>query len=524
MRSLRGTNTAELLAFARFLVGLPRFLRTPISYDEAEAIVRDNVATREQRLIDKLDSAVFSYASSPYLKLFEFAGLTKDTAIQVIRSRGPEGALEVFRSKGVYVTWDEFKGRQPAQRGGRTFHFKPEYFDNPMIKPGLSTSSSGSSGVPVRVGNDLEDNTQSCVDWSVLFRAWGLEDSPLIFWTADFAGMAIRYLKCSKIGKHYERWFISSPVTRPGEKFRARLVHGYTRLWAGYPKAELAPLHACEPLLQCLLQYLEEGRRPVLNCTPSGALELSLRAVRAGRSLRGVHFLLGAEPLSEARRAGIVASGAVPIPTYGTSEGGWIGAQFPRAEHADEVAVFRDAYAIIPSAEDTFDEPPTVSPLLLTNLRPAAPKVLINTGIGDSARISTYRPSEYAASLGYDLRLHQIRSFGKVTVFGSTFAMADLRILLEDILPRICGGGPGDFQLVETEEEGAARLILHVNPDVTGIHSDEIRQTFLAELEALQHFYGPMTRVLEQGSNLLIKRQKPTVGPTGKLSPVIMQK
>ena len=521
---MRGTNAAELLAFARFLVGLPRFLKTPISFDEAEATVRANVATREQRLIDKLEAAVFSYASSPYLQLFECAGLTKDAVIQIIRSRGVEGALEEFRSRGVYVTWEEFKGRQTARRAGRTFHFKPEDFDNPMIKPGRSTSSSGSSGVPVRVGNDLEDNTQSCVDWSVLFRAWGLEDSPLVFWTADFSGMAIRYLKCSKIGKHYERWFISSPVTSPGEKFRARLVHGYTRFWAGYPKAEPAPLNACEPLLHCLLQYLEEGRRPILNCTPSGALELSRRAVRTGRSLRGVHFLLGAEPLSEARRAGIVASGAVPIPTYGTSEAGWIGAQFPGAEHADEVAVFRDAYAVIPLPEDNSDETHAVSPLLLTNLRPAAPKVLINTGIGDTARISTYRPSQYAESLGYDLCLHQIRSFGKVTVFGSTFAMADLRILLEDILPRTCGGGPGDYQLVETEEEGAARLILRVNPDVTGTHSDEIRQTFLAELEALQHFYGPMTQVLEQGPNLLIKRQKPTVGPTGKLSPVIMQK
>jgi phenylacetate-coenzyme A ligase PaaK-like adenylate-forming protein len=305
-------------------------------------------------------------------------------------------------------------------------------------------------------------------------------------------------------------------------------VHGYTRFWAGYPKAEPAPLHDCEPLLECLLQYLDEGRRPILNCTPSGALELSRRAVRAGRSLRGVHFLLGAEPLSEARREGIVASGAVPIPTYGTSEGGWIGAQFPGAEHADEIAVFRDAYAVIPLPEDTSEESPPFSPILLTNLRPAAPKVLVNTGIGDSARISTYRPSEYAASLGYDLRLNHIRSFGKVTVFGSTFTLADLRILLEEILPRICGGGPSDYQLVETEEEeeeeGTARLILRVNPDVAGLHTDEIRRTFLRELEALQHFYGPMTRVLEQGPSLVIKRQKPTVGPTGKLSPVITQK
>ena len=305
--------------------------------------------------------------------------------------------------------------------------------------------------------------------------------------------------------------------------FAPRLVHGYTRFWAGYPKAEPAPLHACEPLLECLLQYLDEGHRPILNCTPSGALELSRRAVQAGRSLSGVHFLLGAEPLSKARRDGIVASGAVPIPTYGTSEGGWIGAQFPGAEYADEVAVFRDAYAIIPFAESVPAEPAPDSQILLTNLRPAAPKVLINTGIGDSARISGYCPSEYAASLGYDLRLHHIRSFGKVTVFGSTFAMADLEVLLEEILPRHCGGGPGDYQLVEAEENGAARLILRVSPDLEGLQTNEIRKIFLRELEALQHFYGPMVRVLEKGPSLVIKREMPEVGPTGKLRPVITQ-
>jgi phenylacetate-coenzyme A ligase PaaK-like adenylate-forming protein len=523
LKSIRGSNVPELLSFARFLIGLPPFLRSPISFDEAEATVRDNVVGREQRLIDKLESAVFSYARSPYKKLFDYAGLTRADVVGRIRTLGVEPALEEFRSRGVYVTWDEFKGRQAARRGGQAFHFKPEDFDNPIMRPSLSTASSGSSGAPVRVGNDLEDNTQSCVDWAVLFRAWGLEESPLLFWTADYAGMAIRYLKCSKIGKDYERWFISSPVTKPGEKFRARLVHGYTAFWAGYPKAEPAPLHACEPVLACLLDYLDQGRRPILNCTPSGALELSRRAIQAGRSLQGVYFLLGAEPLSDAREQIIAASGAVTIPTYGTSEGGWIGAQFPGAEHPDEVAIFRDAYAVTPFPQDPPESGHGFTPLLLTNLRPAAPKVLINTGIGDSAQISTYRPSDYAESLGYTVRLHRIRSFRKVTVFGSTFALTDLTILLEEILPRMCGGGATDYQLAESEENGISRLILRVNPSIRGMDDSEICRVFLRELEELQHFYKPMTWVLKNNASLVIKREKPTPGPSGKLSPVITQ-
>jgi phenylacetate-coenzyme A ligase PaaK-like adenylate-forming protein len=523
LTSIRGTSGPELLAFIRFLIGLPRFLKTPISYDDAEATVIRNASRREQRLIDKLETAVFSYPRSPYRKLFDTAGLSKDEVIHLIRTYGVEEALNHFRSKGVYVTWDEFKGRRPVCRGERTFHFQPEDFDNPIMRTSLSTSSSGSSGVPVRVGNDLEDNTQSCVDWAVLFRAWGLEESPLLFWTVDYAGMAIRYLKCSKIGKHFERWFITTPITKPGERFRARLVHGYTRFWAKYPKPELAPLHACEPLFECLWEYLDEGRLPILNCTPSGALELSRRSLKAGRSLKGVYFLLGAEPLSAARRDGIVASGATVIPTYGTSEGGWIGAQFPGVDHPDEVCIFRDAYAVIPSAEhkDVFDGKLSSTPLFLTNLRPAAPKVLINTGIGDCGYLSDHSPSDYTKSLGFTLRLHHIRSHRKVTAFGSTFALTDLTILLEEIMPHVCGGGPTDYQLIESEENGIVMIILRVHPRVGGLNNDELRRVFLEELEKLQHFYGPMTAVLEKSSSLVVKREVPVIGSTGKLSPII---
>jgi len=520
LNHIRGTNASELRAFARFLAGLPRFLRTPISIDQAEQTIRCNARNREQRLIDKLDAAVFSYSRSPYRVLFELGRWSRARAVAHIRANGVEAALEDFRKTGVYVSWDEFKGRAVARRNGETYRFKPEDFDNPVTRPSLSTSSSGSSGVPVRVGNDLDDNTQSCVDWAVLFRAWGLEDSPLIFWTADYAGMAIRYLKCSKFGKDFERWFISSLVTKPGERFRARLVHGYTRLWAGYRKPEPAPLHDCEPVLRCLLDFTAQGKKPIINCTPSGALELSRRAVGRGVSLQGVHFLLGAEPLSPARKAGIVASGAITIPTYGTSEGGWIGAQFPGAEHADGISVFRDAYAIIAEPDEGLQDS---APMLLTNLRPAGPKVLLNTGIGDSARFFEDTPSGYARSLGFTQYLHCIRSFRKVTVFGSTFALADLAVLLEDILPRHCGGGPGDYQLVETEEEGAAQLVLRVNPEIPAPKSDKIRRVFLSELEKMQHFYHPMTWVLEKTASLRVVREKPRTGPSGKLSPVITQ-
>jgi hypothetical protein len=40
-----------------------------------------------------------------------------------------------------------------------------------------------------------------------------------------------------------------------------------------------------------------------------------------------------------------------------------------------------------------------------------------------------------AAAYGYDVRLHTIRSFRKVTVWGVTFAVADLEGIIEETLP-----------------------------------------------------------------------------------------
>ena len=192
----------------------------------------------------------------------------------------------------------------------------------------------------------------------------------------------------------------------------------------------------------------------------------------------------------------------------------------------DEVSIFRDAYAVFPSQEhrDASRRKLSPSPLLLTNLRPAAPKVLINTEIGDCGYLSDHCPSDYTESLGFSVRLHHIRSYRKVTAFGSTFALADLEYLLEEIMPKNCGGGPNDYQLIESEENGAARIMLRVHPRVGELDNDELRRVFTEELEKLQHFYGPMTAILRESSCVLVKREVPVIGPNGKLSRVITKK
>ena len=126
------------------------------------------------------------------------------------------------------------------------------------------------------------------------------------------------------------------------------------------------------------------------------------------------------------------------------------------------VLIFREAYAVLPNPRLPGNA--AGQPLLFTNLRSAAPKVLLNAELGDSGVPGPGHRGRWADEVGYDPRLHTIRSLRKVTVWGSTFAVSDLHPLLEQALPRRFGGSHADYQLVE-EQDGSATPILRLVVD-----------------------------------------------------------
>jgi hypothetical protein len=297
-----------------------------------------------------------------------------------------------------------------------------------------------------------------------------------------------------------------------------RVVHAIARFHAGFPKPEDAPLDQASKVLDYLLERLKNGTKPVVNTSPSAAALVARLARERTVPLDGVHFLLGAEPVTPARWAAIAASGAKPIATYGTSESGYIGAQFPGASEPDEVHVFRDGYAVIqnPPGGDSSGS----LPLLFTNLRSATPKILINAELGDSAVIESGSGNAHAIAYGYDVRLHTIRSFRKVTVWGATFAVAELEGIVEEYLPGRFGGGVGDYQLVEHEDENGTPLLrLLISPELGEIDEAALRTAFLDELSHKRTGY--MTREIRMMGTLKIERSKPKITARGKVFPVL---
>jgi hypothetical protein len=167
-------------------------------------------------------------------------------------------------------------------------------------------------------------------------------------------------------------------------RLHAAGVHRLLRLTAGVPRPEFVPAALSSTIGEYLVGMVREGALPCVNAAPSDAIRLCLAMQARGLSLENVTFLLRAEPLTRTRRDAIEASGAKAVPTFGFSEGGSVGSQCPNPTAPDDIHVSLDAYAVI-SRSRLLGDGESVDAILFTALRPACPKVLLNTEIGDHA-------------------------------------------------------------------------------------------------------------------------------------------
>jgi hypothetical protein len=144
--------------------------------------------------------------------------------------------------------------------------------------------------------------------------------------------------------------------------------------------------------------------------------------------------------------------------------------------------------------------------------------VLINASAGDQAEMLD-RPCGCAVErLGWTTRFHTIRSFEKLTAGGMTFLDRDIIRVLEDVLPNRFGGGPNDYQLVETEDEhGAPRLDLLVAPALGTLDHDAIRRAFLEAIGAGAGAERVMSLDWGAAGLVHVERRPPRTTRSGKI-------
>jgi hypothetical protein len=503
---------------ARFGVRLRDFCEAPIDAEAARRIIAERLATRETAVL-RLVERLLAEPRSPYPLLFRAAGVELGDVRALLAADGVEGMLGAIARAGVYVSFREFKGQQPIERGVMRAAVADADFDSSLARADFWGTSGGTSGRPRRILIDLDYLAETAPGWAAWFAAEGWLDRPLVFVTPTYPGIVGRQLRCVRYGKPFAAWFSTGDGASLGYRLVCRYLNGQVRRRTGVPRAEPVSLGALAPVARRLARMAARGAPPCVCTSPSTAARIAMAALDEGQSLLGVAFLLGAEPVTEARRQTIVASGAAAFATYGTSELGPIGVQCSHAREADEVHVLRDGLAVVARPRELASGD-TGEALLFTALLPSCPKLALNVEIGDTGTLVERACGCGLGRLGYAQMLHTVRSFEKLTGEGATIRVADLYRVMEEALPRRFGGTAADYQLLESETpRGLPSYELLVSPHVGPLDERALVAALLEEVGRLRRPYPFMVAQWARADAVRVRRERPRPTARGKVLP-----
>lgn len=518
----------DLKMYSRYLLGLPRFLHNPVSLEDARAIVQRRLAEREANFLRLVERGVFGHQKSPYLPLLKAAGSELGDIRAMVRTRGLEPTLLALHQAGVYVTFEEFKGRQPIVRGDLVIPVRAQDFGNPHLRRAYQVETGGSTGAGTRVDTDLDHIADEAPYQSLTLDAHGVGGIPTAMWRGvlpDSSGMN-NLLRLAGCGVVLDRWFsqISAREVRAALRFRLA-THGTVMIGrlAGIPlpRPEVVGLGDAIVVARWAADMLRRHGRCLVLTVVSRALRVCVAAEAAGIDLTGTTFWVGGEPPTAAKMKAITRTGARYFPTYSFAEAGRVGVGCAHPIDVNDVHLLTDSFAIVQCPRQVPGLEMTVPAFNFTTLLPGAPKILLNVEIDDYGTLEQ-RPCGCALErAGFTTHLREIRSFRKLTGEGVTLPGSEMMRILEDVLPTRFGGSPLDYQFLEEEDaSGLTRLSLIISPRVA--IADETA-VIAAVLDALGRgsLAADQARVLwGQAGTVQIKRMEPIATARGKLMPL----
>lgn len=519
---------ADLLMYGRFALGLRGFLREKLGLDEARAIVRRRIDEREENFLRLVERGVYGHPASPYLPLLRYAGCEPGDLRASVRSRGLEGALRELREAGVYVSFEEFKGRKPIVRGGKTFPVRTSDFDNPYSHRCYSIESGGSTGAGTRVFQDL-DHLASRAPLVLLGQhATGTLDLPQAIWKSPLpSGAGINLmLVAARIGRVPEKWFTPH---LPGDRrtpLRFRLANFYTvefaRLCgAPIPRPEPVPFEKAATIARWAEEKIAKSGGCFIRASASPCLRIALAAREEGIDLTGCVFSGGGEPPTEAKVNAIRSTGARTVPSYYFSEAGIAGVSCGHPLDGNDQHLAKDHLALILYPRTVPGTEISVDSFHFTTLLATAPKILLNVEIDDYGIVETRSCGCPLEEAGLDVHIREIRSFRKLTGEGMSLVGSEMERILEETLPARFGGSPLDYQLLEEEDEkGFTRLSVIVSPRVRLESEEEVVRVVLEGLANLGHSADGARATWRSAGSLRVKRMEPIATARGKLFPL----
>ena len=526
------TLLADLKMYARFTFGLRGFLRHTISLEEAKAIVRQRIAERENNFIRLIKRGIFGFPKSPYLPLLKLAQCEMGDIENMLREKGLEGTLFALREAGVYVTYEEFKGREPMVRNGHVIPIQVHDFDNPYLSHYYQAETGGTTGAGTRIGMDLNHISSQAPFLILRDHAHGLLDIPTAIWRgilpdeSGFSSILYRH----RYGNLPKKWF--SPIT--SQNFKPALKNRFATQYIirmghlfGVPIPWPEPVHLDQAAVvaRWAARTLESYGACLITTHVSMAVRVSLAAQKEGINLVGAIFMGGGEPPTPAKVREITRCGARYIPNYFLAEIGVVGVGCPRAVEVNDLHLFKDGLALIQYPRQVPGSEMIVNAFYFTTLLPSSPKIMLNVESDDYGIIETRPCGCTLESYGYTDHIRRVRSFRKLTGEGVTLVGSEMVHILEEILPTRFGGSPLDYQLVEEEDEqGFTRLSLLVSPKIEGINEAEVIESILGALRR-SSVAGDLARsIWSQARALQIKRIVPIWTSRGKLMPLHLER
>lgn len=522
MKAIRDAYT-----FGKFLAGLPAFLRRRMSLERAESILRARVEARERNLLAVLRRGVFEVTRSPYRRMFEIAGCELGDVERLLRDEGIDATLRALREAGIYVTFEELKGRAPIVRGGTEVPAGPAAFDNPLLRRYYEASTGGSTGAGRPVAIDLDHLWARVPQQVVADTIHGFTGGPLALWFDGLPGNAPgSLLSRVPFDNVADRWFSPTAAdgARPALKFRLaeRAILGVCRAsGTRLPRPEPVPLDRADVVARWAGEMLARHGRCGVKTLMSRALRVCLAAEELGLDLEGLTISGGGEPPTPGKAAAVERTGARLVSNYHFQEAGAIALMCTEGLEKGDHHLLLDHLAMItaPRIVPGFDL--EVDAFCFTTLLPSARKLMLNVETDDYGVVETRRCGCPWESFGFTTHIRGVRSFRKLTGEGVTLIGSAMVHILESVLPERFGGSPLDYQLHEEEDErGMTRLSIVVSPRVALADEDDVVRTVLDAVRRSGHDGAISGTIWEQAGTLRVRRAEPTWTGRGKLMPL----
>jgi hypothetical protein len=518
------SQARKYLAFRR---ALSQLLSSPFSPAACEAIIRERLARREENFLYLIKHAVYGNPQSPYRLLLRDAGISFEDIRKRVQQGGVEETLMMLRDSGVYLTFEEYKGREPIVRRGKTYLLNPEDLHVLQGSDVLDRYTGGSTGPAVRVPQSLSFQREHAIHTGLLLAFWLPPKSRLGLWRSEPPTVNINTLiRFSLIGYPPTAWFtptLEEPIWR---SWQGRLLLRTTRQILRkrgilIPALQYVPLMEAHRIVDWIVEQKRSGAISLINCNVSNAVRMCEAAKQRGQDIRGTRFFMISEPLTEAKRAEIEAVGGVPLSVYSAVDAGRLAISCENPSCADDMHVCTDSVAIITRRRPRPGYEESVDAFLITTLLPANPLFLLNVEFDDFGVLEERECGCRLAQLGLVPHINRVRSFAKLTTYGTTVPLADIAWVIEKTLPQHFGGSSIHYQLLEEEDLGSqTRLTLLVSPAVGPLDERVVLQTFLSELREADERLVQPTRLWEESGALHVVRAEPLLTPRGKLMPV----